>query len=85
MDVACYDSEMTARLWLATLERIKQQYALSPNDFGHIQILARVPGHLAERFWDRVRKPSERIDMFTRQKAEDHGRSQGGSGARIGG
>lgn len=42
---ALYDSEMTAKLWLAMLERIQQQYDLSAVDFRLMQKLAKTPKH----------------------------------------
>lgn len=45
---ALYDSEMTAKLWLAMLQDIQQQYALSGVDFGLMQKLAKTPKHAVE-------------------------------------
>ena len=40
---ALYDSEMTAKLWLAMLDSIRQQSALSTIDFSLMQKLAKTP------------------------------------------
>jgi DNA polymerase-3 subunit epsilon len=51
---ALYDSEMTAKLWLAMLERIRQQYVLSAIDFKLMQKLAKTPKHAVTNFWERA-------------------------------
>ncbi|MCB1702446.1 MAG: 3'-5' exonuclease [Pseudomonadales bacterium] len=47
---ALYDSEMTAKLWLAMVENIKQRSAQSAIEFRLIQKLARIPKHSVVRF-----------------------------------
>lgn len=42
---ALYDSEMTAKLWLAMLDNIRQQYPLSLIEFRLMQKLAKTPKH----------------------------------------
>ncbi|MFT5710823.1 MAG: DNA polymerase-3 subunit epsilon [Halioglobus sp.] len=51
---ALYDSEMTAKLWLAMLENIRQQYVLSAVDFRLMQKLAKTPKHAVTNFWKRA-------------------------------
>lgn len=48
---ALYDSEMTANLWLAMLENVRQQYVLSVIDFSLMQKLAKTPKHAVDSFW----------------------------------
>jgi DNA polymerase-3 subunit epsilon len=47
---ALYDSEMTAKLWLAMLESIRQQFARSAIDFRLIQKLGKIPKHSVRKF-----------------------------------
>ena len=51
---ALYDSEMTAKLWLAMLHNICQQYVLSAIDFRHMQRLAKTPKHAVDSFWEQA-------------------------------
>ena len=51
---ALYDSEMTAKLWLAMLDNIRQQYVLSAIDFRLMQKLAKTPKHAVASFWERA-------------------------------
>lgn len=48
---ALYDSEMTAKLWLAMLDDVKQRYFLSTIDFKQMQKLARTPKNAVDKFW----------------------------------
>tara|TARA_R110001599_G_scaffold353861_1_gene600706 strand:+ start:38586 stop:39212 length:627 start_codon:yes stop_codon:yes gene_type:complete len=48
---ALYDSEMTAKLWLAMLDNVQQQYVLSAIDFRLMQKLSRTPKHAVDSFW----------------------------------
>ena len=48
---ALYDSEMAAKLWLAMLDNVQQQYVLSAIDFRLMQKLARTPKHAVDSFW----------------------------------
>jgi DNA polymerase-3 subunit epsilon len=48
---ALYDSEMTAKLWLAMLDDIRARYALSEIDFKLMQRLAKTPKHAVDNFW----------------------------------
>jgi DNA polymerase III subunit epsilon len=48
---ALYDSEMTAKLWLAMLDDVRRQYVLSVIDFRHMQKLAKTPKNAVDRFW----------------------------------
>ena len=48
---ALYDSEMTAKLWVAMLENIRCDYALSVIDFGLMQKLVKVPKHAMSNFF----------------------------------
>lgn len=48
---ALYDSEMTAKLWLAMLEYVRRQYLLSAIDFRLMQKLAKTPKHAVDNFW----------------------------------
>jgi DNA polymerase-3 subunit epsilon len=48
---ALYDSEMTAKLWLAMLKSVREQYVLPVVDFRQMQTLARTPKHAVDRFW----------------------------------
>ena len=48
---ALYDSEMTAKLWVAMLENINRHYALSVIDFGLMQKLVKVPKHALSDFF----------------------------------
>ena len=45
---ALYDSEMTAKLWLAMLNNVRQRYVLSAIDFGLMQKLAKTPTHAVD-------------------------------------
>jgi len=56
---ALYDSEMTAKLWLAMLEAIQQRYILSAIDFGLMQKLAKTPKHAVDAFWKTARHTSD--------------------------
>jgi DNA polymerase-3 subunit epsilon len=47
---ALYDSEMTARLWLAMLENIRCHHALSAVDFVLMQKLVKTPKHAVTNF-----------------------------------
>ena len=49
---ALYDSEMTAKLWLAMLDDIRTRYALSEIDFKLMQRLAKTPKHAVDNFWN---------------------------------
>jgi DNA polymerase-3 subunit epsilon len=49
---ALYDSEMTAKLWVAMLENIRCRYALSAIDFALMQKLVKTPKHDVGRFLD---------------------------------
>lgn len=48
---ALYDSEMTAKLWLAMLDDVQQRYVLSAIDFRLMQRLAKTPKRGVDRFW----------------------------------
>ena len=48
---ALYDSEMTAKLWLAMLDKVQQQYVLPAIDFRLMQKLAKTPKHGVDNFW----------------------------------
>ena len=48
---ALYDSQMTAKLWLAMLDNVRQQYVLSEIDFRLMQKLAKTPKHAVDSFW----------------------------------
>ena len=48
---ALYDSQMTAKLWLAMLDDVQQQYVMSEIDFGLMQKLAMTPKHAVDSFW----------------------------------
>lgn len=48
---ALYDSEMTAKLWLAMLADVQQEYVLSTIDFRHMQKMAKTPKHAVEKYW----------------------------------
>lgn len=48
---ALYDSEMAAKLWLAMLADIQQQYVISTIDFRLMQKLAKTPKHAVDGFW----------------------------------
>lgn len=48
---ALYDSEMTAKLWLAMLDDVRARYALSEIDFKLMQRLAKTPKHAVDNFW----------------------------------
>ena len=48
---ALYDSEMTAKLWLAMLDDVRQRYVLSAIDFRLMQKLAKTPKHSVDGFW----------------------------------
>jgi DNA polymerase-3 subunit epsilon len=48
---ALYDSEMTAKLWLAMLDDVRQQYVLSAIDFRLMQKLGKTPKHAVDSFW----------------------------------
>jgi DNA polymerase-3 subunit epsilon len=48
---ALYDSEMTAKLWLAMLDDVRQRYVLSAIDFRLMQKLAKTPKHSVDDFW----------------------------------
>lgn len=51
---ALYDSEMTAKVWLAMLESIREQYVLSAIDFTLMQKLAKTPKRAVASFWERA-------------------------------
>ena len=55
---ALYDSEMTAKLWLAMLDDVCNRYVLSAIDFGLMQKLGKTPKHAVDIFWHTA---SERI------------------------
>ncbi|MFT4520439.1 MAG: DNA polymerase-3 subunit epsilon [Halioglobus sp.] len=48
---ALYDSEMTAKLWLAMLDDVRRRYAFSEIDFKLMQRLAKTPKHAVDNFW----------------------------------
>ena len=48
---ALYDSEMTAKLWLAMLNEVRQRYTLSAVDFKQMQRIAKTPKHAVDKFW----------------------------------
>ena len=48
---ALYDSQMTAKLWLAMLDNVRQQYVLPEIDFRLMQKLAKTPKHAVGSFW----------------------------------
>ena len=48
---ALYDSQMTAKLWLAMLDSVRQQYVLSEIDFRLMQKVAKTPKHAVDSFW----------------------------------
>ena len=48
---ALYDSEMTAKLWLAMLDDVCERYVLSAIDFGLMQKLGKTPKHAVDNFW----------------------------------
>ena len=54
---ALYDSQMTAKLWLAMLENVRQQYVLSEIDFRLMQKLAKTPKHAVDSFWKSACQP----------------------------
>jgi DNA polymerase III subunit epsilon len=56
---ALYDSEMTAKLWLAMLNDIQQQYVLSAIDFRLMQKLAKTPKHAVDSFWESAHQVSD--------------------------
>tara|TARA_R110002072_G_scaffold74374_4_gene176240 strand:- start:16980 stop:17591 length:612 start_codon:yes stop_codon:yes gene_type:complete len=47
---ALYDSEMTAKLWLAMLDNITEQYAINPIPFTLIQKLSKTPKNKIRNF-----------------------------------
>jgi DNA polymerase-3 subunit epsilon len=49
---ALYDSEMTAKLWLAMLHDVRERYVLSAIDFRLMQKLAKTPKHAVSSFWE---------------------------------
>ena len=55
--LALYDSAMTAKLWLAMLDGIKQQFALTSIDFRLMQKLAKTPKHAVDSFWENACQP----------------------------
>jgi DNA polymerase-3 subunit epsilon len=48
---ALYDSEMTAKLWLAMLDDVRERYVLSMIEFGLMQKLAKTPKNAVDNFW----------------------------------
>lgn len=48
---ALYDSEMTAKLWLAMLDAVQQRYFLSEIDFRQMQKLSKTPKQAVKNFW----------------------------------
>lgn len=50
---ALYDSEMTAKLWLAMLEHINSNYGLSSIPFALTQKLTKIPKHNVSNFLNR--------------------------------
>jgi DNA polymerase-3 subunit epsilon len=53
---ALYDSEMTAKLWLAMLDNIREHYVLPAIDFRQMQKLAKTPKHAVDSFWKACRQ-----------------------------
>jgi DNA polymerase-3 subunit epsilon len=49
---ALYDSEMTAKLWLAMLNDVRRRYAISAIDFKQMQRVAKTPKHAVGKFWE---------------------------------
>ena len=49
---ALYDSEMTAKLWLAMLDHIRQEYVPAVIEFRLMQKLARIPKNAVDGFLD---------------------------------
>ena len=49
---ALYDSEMTAKLWLAMLDNVQQKYVLPTIEFSLMQKLGKVPKQAVDRFWE---------------------------------
>jgi len=58
---ALYDSEMTARLWLAMLDNVQRQYLLSSIDFGLMQKLGKTPKHAVDSFWQKACEKKARV------------------------
>jgi DNA polymerase-3 subunit epsilon len=56
---ALYDSEMTAKLWLAMLDDVRERYILSVIDFRLMQKLAKTPKHAVDRFWKDACQPCD--------------------------
>ena len=54
---ALYDSQMTAKLWLAMLDNVRQQYVLPEIDFRLMQKLAKTPKHAVDSFWKSACQP----------------------------
>jgi DNA polymerase-3 subunit epsilon len=48
---ALYDAEMTAKLWLEMLSKIRRQYALATVEFKLMQKLTKIPKHGVDNFW----------------------------------
>lgn len=59
---ALYDSEMTAKLWLAMLDDVRQRYVLSAIDFGLMQKLAKTPKHAVDSFWKAARQIHDQVN-----------------------
>lgn len=59
---ALYDSEMTAKLWLAMLDDVRQRYTLSAIDFGLMQKLAKTPKHAVDSFWQSVCHTNDQVN-----------------------
>jgi len=49
---ALYDSEMTAKLWLAMLNDVRRRYPISAIDFKQMQRVAKTPKHAVGKFWE---------------------------------
>lgn len=52
---ALFDSEMTAKLWLAMLDKIERQYSSSPIPFTLMQKLAKTQKHAVHNFLESAR------------------------------
>jgi len=53
---ALYDAQMTARLWLAMLDRLSDRYAVSDIPFSLVQRLTRTPKHSVQQLFGRGKK-----------------------------
>lgn len=58
---ALYDSEMTAKLWLAMLDSVRQQYVLPAIEFRLMQKLAKTPKHAVDSFWESASQRHDQV------------------------